>query len=305
MIKSITVTNFLGEWVKINLTDGDPEHGLIIKSIDGLGPAKANINTTDLATMDGSLYNSARLDERNIVLQLYFADAPRIEDARQITYKYFPIKKFLEFLIETDNRILKTNGYVESNEPDIFSEWETAQISIVCPDPYFYSAGEDGNNVTVFFGIEPLFEFPFENPSLTQPLIEFGAIQNKTEQTVVYHGDAEIGVTITIHAVGTATNITIYNTGTREVMKINTDKLSALIGSGIRAGDDIVIKTMRGEKSITLIRTGMSYNILNCLDKGSDWFQLTKGDNIFAFTADYGSENLQFMIENKTIYEGV
>ena len=78
MIRSVTVTNYLGEWVKITLADDRPEHGLLIKSIEGLGPAKANINTTYLATNDGSLYNSARLEERNIVMQLYFSDAPRI-----------------------------------------------------------------------------------------------------------------------------------------------------------------------------------------------------------------------------------
>ena len=38
-----------------------------------------------------------------------------------------------------------------------------------------------------------------------------GEIKNETEQVVVYNGDAEIGVTITIHAIGEASNITIYN----------------------------------------------------------------------------------------------
>ena len=268
MIKSVTVTNYLGEWIKINLADDDPEHGLLIKSIEGLGPAKADVNTTNLATNDGSLYNSARLEERNIVMQLYFTEAPRIEDARQTTYKYFPIKKFLDFFVETDNRIVRTKGYVESNEPNIFSEQESSQISIVCPDPYFYSAGENGNNVTIFYGVEPLFEFEFDNNSLDEDLIEFGSIENQTERSVYYDGDAEIGVTITIHAIGEARNITIYNTGTREVMRIDTDKLEALTGSGIISGDDIIITTVRGEKSIRLLRTGRYTNILNCLDKG-------------------------------------
>lgn len=117
--------------------------------------------------------------------------------------------------------------------------------------------------------------------------------------------DAEIGVTIYIHAIGPASNINIYNTETREVMKIDTVKLQKLTGKGIVASDDIVINTSKGDKSITLIREGVSYNILNCLDKNTDWFTLAKGDNIFAFTADSGVTNLQFRIENKVIYEGV
>lgn len=84
---------------------------------------------------------------------------------------------------------------------------------------------------------------------------------------VVYNGDAEIGVTITIHAIGEASNITIYNTGTREVMRIDTDKLEKFTGSGIIAGDEIIICTVKGNKSITLLRNGKTTNILNCLDK--------------------------------------
>lgn len=304
MIKSITVTNYLGDSIKLEL--GRPEKsGFLIGSISGLGPSKANINTTEVSTNDGSLFNSARLNQRNIVFEFIFVETingESIEDVRQKSYKYFPLKKKLDLLIETDNRIAKTTGYVESNEPNIFSSREGTQISIICPDPNFYSAA---NNTTVFYGIEPVFEFPFSNESLTDPLITFGNIQLKTENVITYKGDTEIGVTIHIHAIGEVENITIYNTGTREIMRIDTVNLEALTGSGIVAGDDIIIKTQKGDKSITLIREGQYINILNCLGRETDWFTLAKGDNIFAFTAESGTTNLQFWIENKLIYEGV
>lgn len=307
MIYSIVVTNYLGDRIKLEL--GKPDvSGFLIKSITGLGPAKANVNTTEVSTNDGSLFNSARLSQRNIVLDMVFINTvygESIEDLRQKSYKYFPLKKSVELTIETDNRYVKTTGYVESNEPNIFSSQEGTQISIICPDPYFYSAGEDGNNVTNFYSIDPMFEFPFSNESLDEPLLVFGEIQIKTEGVITYHGDSEIGVMIYIHAIGPATNINIYNTETREVMRINTEKISSLTGKGIVASDNIVINTAKGEKSITLIREGVSYNILNCLDKNTDWFTLAKGDNIFAFTADIGVTNLQFRVENKVIYEGV
>ena len=307
MIYSIVVTNYLGDRIKLEL--GKPDvSGFLIKSITGLGPAKANVNTTEVSTNDGSLFNSARLSQRNIVLDMVFINTvygESIEDLRQKSYKYFPLKKSVELTIETDNRYVKTTGYVESNEPNIFSSQEGTQISIICPDPYFYSAGEDGKNVTNFYSIDPMFEFPFSNESLDEPLLVFGEIQIKTEGVITYHGDSEIGVMIYIHAIGPATNINIYNTETREVMRINTEKISLLTGKGIVASDDIVINTAKGEKSITLIREGVSYNILNCLDKNTDWFTLAKGDNIFAFTADSGVTNLQFRVENKVIYEGV
>ena len=249
MIKSVTVTNYLGESIKLIL--GEPEKsGFLIKSITGLGPGKAEVNTTKLSTIDGSVFNSAKVNERNIVLTIVFLEKDTIEDARQLTYKYFPIKKPLTLLIETDNRYCYAEGYVENNDPDIFSIQEQTQISVICPDPYFYSAGETGKNVTIFSGIEPEFEFPFSNESLTENLIITGAIQNKTEEVITYNGDSETGVFIRIHAIAAVKMITIYNTGTRELMKIDTDKLASLTGNGIIARDDILISTVKGNKYV-------------------------------------------------------
>ena len=304
MIKAVTVTNYLGNSMKLDLMR--PElSGFIVKSITGLGPVKADINTTTIAASDGELFNTARLGSRNIVMTLGFMYSPTVEEVRLKSYKYFPSKKPLTLLIETDNRIVEATGYVESNEPNMFSNDSGCVISIICPDPYFYSAGENGTKETVFSGIESNFEFEFENNSLTEDLIEFGLIQNLTEQTVYYDGDAETGVTIVIHALGEVRNITIYNTGTREMMKIDTAKLQTLTGSGLVAGDEITITTVKRSKTIYLLRNGAVTNILNCLDKTADWFQLTKGDNVFTYVAEYGGTDLQFRIQSQVVYEGV
>ena len=304
MIKSVTITNHLDESIKLDLFNPE-ESGFIIKNIEGLGPVKANINFKELATNDGSIDNSARISSRNIVMSLQFMESPTIEETRLKSYKYFPIKRNIKFLIETDSRICETIGRVETNVPTIFSNAEGCQISILCSNPYFYSAGENGTNQTIFYGTEPLFEFPFSNESLTEDLIEFGSIENRTEGTIYYDGDAEIGITIQIHAVGEAEGLVIYNTKTREIMRINDDKLKSLMGSGIQAGDEITITTSRGEKGIYMLRNGVTTNILNSLEKPIKWFQLSKGDNTFAYTASAGLTNLQFRIENKVIYEGV
>lgn len=303
MIKSITVRNHLNNSIKLDLTRPDLS-GFIVKSVGGLGPAKANINTSEVSTNDGGIFNSSRLNTRNITMDLEFfqTQTESIEDIRQKSYKYFPIKKKVYLTIETDNHVVETEGYVESNEPDIFSKNEGSSISIICPDPFFYTSDV---NETIFSGVEPLFEFPFSNESLTEPLLELGALQTKVEQVVVYEGDSEVGISIYIHALGEVSNLTIANVETKETMIINTDKLAKLTGSGIIDGDDIVIHTQKGNKSITLLRDGVYTNILNCLEKGSKWFTLVKGDNIFAYTADVGSSLLQFYITNKIAYDGV
>ena len=308
MIKSITVMNYLGDTITMDMFKPE-ESGFIIAGIKGLGPAKANINTTDMASIDGALYNSSRMGSRNIVLTLCFSEEMTekltIEELRQLTYKYFPVKQDVTLTIETDERKVEIEGYVESNEPNIFSSRETTQISIICPDPYFYSIKDDDITETYFGALMPMFEFPFMNNSITKKLILMGDIRSKRENTIYYGGDIETGVIIDIFASGRVENITIYNIHQREVMKIDTDMIETLTGSGIVSGDQIRICTLKGKKSITLIRGGVYTNILNCVDKDVDWFHLVKGDNIFTYTCTFGEIDLKFFVYSQIIYEGI
>lgn len=301
MIKTITITNHLNESLSIELTNPDAS-GFIIKSIDGLGPAKANINVTNLITNDGGRYNSARLDTRNIVLSLAFIESPTIEDTRLKSYRFFPIKKNITFKIETDRRVCEIMGYVESNEPDIFSDSEGCQISIICPDPYF-KAIKPGK--VLFNSVEPKFKFPFKNDSLTEKLINFGNIKRNTEESIIYSGDNEVGVLMTIHALGPIIGLALYHVESNSMIKINDDRLEDMTGSKIIFGDDIVINSAIGEKKIELIRNGTVYNILNVLDRPINWFMLRRGVNTFSYAVEDGLSNLQMTIEYKILYEGV
>ena len=306
MIHNVRVVNYLGEEVVMELRN--PERsGFLIFNMTGLGPEKAEIRTTDIVTADGGLYNSSRLPARNIVMSIrYFSwEGKTAEQIRHESYKFFPIKKPVTLFITTDERVGEIVGYVEANEPVIFSKEAHTQLSIVCPYPYFFDGGPYGDKTQVFGGVAPRFEFPFSNESLEGPLLIMGDILIFAEGTVVYDGDAEVGMVITIDALGPASNITLHKVDTRESMTLNTTRLHQMVGQGIIAGDQIKISTIKGQKSITLLRGGVFINILNILDKGADWFQLTKGNNAFAFEADQGIENLIFTIENRTLYEGV
>ena len=69
MIKSVIVANEFGEAIKLTLNN-PWESGWIVKDIKGLGPSKANIRDTELATGDGANYNSTKVQSRNIVFTL-------------------------------------------------------------------------------------------------------------------------------------------------------------------------------------------------------------------------------------------
>lgn len=314
MIKSITITNHLNEHITFEMTSPE-KSGFVVRFIDGLGPPKANVEMTEMSLMDGAVYNSARAQSRNIVFSLMFlfpstalgyseSQVERLEITRQKTYKYFPLKTRIKITIETDERLCETYGYVESNTPDIFSKDGGTVISIVCPDSYLFSSSIYATN---FAYVNALFEFPFSNESLTVKLLEFSTINSYTERTITYTGDADIGMLMSIHAVGAIENIAIYKLypGPSKIIEIDTDKLLALTGEGIHFGDDIIISTVKGNKYAILIRDGITTNILNCLAKYPDWIQISRGDNIFSIAAEVGEEYLQFKIENQIAYEGI
>ena len=304
MINSIIVTNYLNEEIEMELRRPE-KSGFLVERVEGIDPPKADINTTELATRDGALYNSARTVFRNIslVLKYYSLDpSVSIEDLRQKSYRYFPIKKKVTIKFLSDNRECYTEGYVESNEIDIFSKNVGCVISIKCPDPYFYDLVK---TTTLLGSIVSEFEFPFSNESLTENLIELSSILVGGFINVQYDGEAETGAVFKVHMIGPAENITIYNYITLESMVFHTDFLSTWDPAGLVAGDDLIISTLRGEKYVRLLRDGVYYNVLNGFDLDSTWLQLKKGENIIGFSATSGASNLQISIEHHTMYEGV
>lgn len=301
MIQAVTIVNSKNESLRMEL-NAPEKCGIAIESIDGLGPSQANINTFEVATMDGSLYTNSRMTDRNIVFDLIPWNTEDIETMRLKTYRYFPIKKKVKIIFETDQQYRWCEGYVERNEPNVFAERETIQISIICPTPYFYAKGEEAQ---VFSGVRSMFEFPFSNKSLDEDLIEFGEVVLDTRVAFDYTGDIDTGVNISIECVDVASNIVLYNVETRERMRILTDKLVSLLGAPIMAGDQILISTVNGKKSAQILRKGVYTNIISAIDRNADWFQLTPGRNVFDFSAESGENNLFITMTYDTVYGGI
>lgn len=304
MVTALKVTNYLGETLSIDPFDPESS-GFLITDIRGITPNKADINFTSITTNDGGLFNSSRIGTRNITMKLVYFPKPTIEETRILSYKFFPVKRPITLEFWTEKRRAQIEGYVESNDINIFTKTEYSSISILCPDPYFYSTGPDGDIDVVFAGTAPKMRFSFPSKSDVAPNLIMGDIQTFREQVLTYNGDAEIGAEIILRALGSVGDVTVYNRITNESMMVNADKIAELTGYGIIDGDVITIYTYRGNKKISLLRNGITTNILNCLDKNTTWLQIRKGDNVFAFSATSGAINLQVEIKTKTIYEGL
>lgn len=310
MIKSVTAVNFKGESIKMDLFHPESS-GFIIIKIDGIGPGKATVTKNDSKVYDGGTITSARIPSRNIKMEIEFLWVNSIEDVRHKSYKYFPLKKPITLIFETDTRTVEIEGVVESNEPDIFSSEESTNISIICPDPYFYASGENARSKTEFSGINAMFEIPsdtgYSNESLTEALTEISTLYIQSERGIMNYGEVDIGVVISIKPLAIVKGIlTISNITLGQNMSFDLNKIKTITKNDFHIGDELVINTLRGKKSVTLVREGKNYNALSCIDTRTDWIYLTSGENTFTYYLDGdGIEDLQFSVTNSILYEGV
>lgn len=310
MIKSVTAVNFKGESIKMDLFHPESS-GFIIIKIDGIGPGKATVTKNDSKVYDGGTITSARLPSRNIKMEIQFLWVNSIEDVRHKSYKYFPLKKPITLIFETDTRTVEIEGVVESNEPDIFSSEESTNISIICPDPYFYASGENSLSKTEFSGINAMFEIPsnagYSNESLTEALTEISTLYIQSERGIMNYGEVDIGVIISIKPLAVVKGIlTISNITLGQNMSFDLNKIKTITEQDFHLGDELVINTLRGKKSVTLVREGKNYNALSCIDTRTNWIYLTSGENTFTYYLDgEGIEDLQFSVTNSILYEGV
>ncbi len=280
---TLKVENDRGE--QLNLS-ANPDY--TVYRINGLTPPQASISTSANATMDGSSVNNVRVESRNIVI--YVTIDGNVEARRINLYKYFPVKRNVKLYFSNGARNSYIEGVVELIECDLFSNKQVAQISIICPKPYF----KDVEYLTTNFSdVAKLFEFPF---SISKAGMEFSAITSNIRKSIINVGDVPTGTIIELSASGTVVKPVLYDVLKRTHMALNFTMLPS---------DKIVINTNVGEKSITLMRDGVATNIMGYMVHDSDWFTLESGDNVFTYDAESGTNNLQITFTTTLLYSGV
>ena len=115
MSLKLKITNKYNE--SITLTQNS---AFSVAQVTGLTPPLATINTAPIATKDGSLFNSAFLENRNIVILLYPTGAP--ETQRVNLYRYLKAKQKIRLELETKTRAVYIDGYIESLEGDLYEK---------------------------------------------------------------------------------------------------------------------------------------------------------------------------------------
>lgn len=234
----------------------------VIKRIDGLGPVKAEVISSENAVDAGNTFLSARDGQRNVVITLGFApkrnSGKTIESLRRDLKQTLMPKSRIEMLF-ADDVVGQYNlyGTVESHEPDIFAKDPEVVISILCDDPYFYKFGA----ADIEFIVPPLSNF---NETFALP----------------YAGDVPVGFVF-------ETDIVFSNIGAID-LRMNYQPNSGLayplmrVTMDFNANDHLRISSVKGSRGATYKRgTGAPVNAMPGFSGSLVDMQLQPGLNYF------------------------
>ena len=235
-----------------------------IRNISGLGPVKAAVNTSPLGSMDGDSYVGSTVGARNIVLTI--KPNPNwstwtYEKLRKVLYEYFMPKRRVRLVFETDEIApVEILGYIESNEPAIFSKDGEIQVSVICPYPYFTSV-----NPVVIDGVSTV-----------------------TNVDVYYDGSVESGINVQISLTAGIAPSFIY-------IQIGDPILSYFrVDASVDDSKYFIMSSVPGQKYVqnVAIANGVITNLLPKVHSGSQWPILQPGINEFSVITDTPDEGM-------------
>ena len=286
MIHSIHIINPSGSWLSMNVgTDAETESGIKLFSAEGLGPPKAVISGLGGPYRDGLLVNSVRAEGRYITLTMvaYPGGSSGQQDAINEAYEHFPIKGYIRIRVAGAFGTRDVYGYVENFVVNQWAKIENYVATIYCTDPWF------------------------RNFIQTNTQIKSGG------GTAVYDytRDVPTGVEFTININASSTvfgPFTITNNATEWGDSPGLETFSFDTPASVEpllSGDDLILTTHQGEKSIIHKRSSVETNIINDMDFDSDFPWFYPGNNTCGYTCGSGAASSNLYAKFYKLYQGV
>lgn len=287
MIETVVV-KYKNSSDSLTLTLASPEksQGFAIVDMSGLGPGKANLNTSDWVTVPGSTINSVRFPKRTITMELRFLPtdySESISDMRRKSYIYFPLGEEVTLEVyDIDGhgyrRGYAIDGVISMNEPAIWSATEGCSIEITCGFPFFRSVESREYDLELVHG---LLHFILPDEATNQPF-PMSYRDRKKEWTIDNDSLVAVGFQLYLTSTGTVKNPYIYNSTTNQTMSFEYT---------MEEGESILIDTRPGHKSVTL-QKGVGVNLINTMSILSKWVSLRRGVNVLGINSESGANNL-------------
>ena len=275
MLTKVEVRTDQGAMLTLPLQD--VSQGLIVESIEGLDPVKANLVSSSFAQLDGEQYQSARREKRNLIINLVLEPdyaVGSMQGLRNLLYQFFMTKQRVRLrFFSVGQPTVDIEGRVESFDAPKFMKDPTAKISILCFDPDFFT------------------------PDLV--ILPGNTVSSIIETTHVYPGSVETGFVFKLLPNRDVSEFTIYH-------RPADDSLRALefqTPTPMIAGDILAISTQSGNKYATLTRAGIATSILYGISPQSNWINLFPGPNKLRVYAE--GTAVPYSIEYTTKFGGL
>lgn len=256
MITSVEV--YTNQGTSISLPMGDVSSGYSIQDIEGLDPVKATISSSTFAQKDGTQFQNARRESRNIVLTLGLEPdwaTTTVRGLRMGLYAFLMPKSVVRLrFISDDMPTVDISGRVESFESTLFSAEPAVAISVMCFDPDFIELTELSVDGTTTTGADVV--------------------------NVPYDGSTEAGFHLSLRAGGTIEDLGLYVINSRGESTF-MDIQVPLVG-----GDILDLVTIPGQKSIFKNTTE---SVLYGISPEATWPLLTQGLNYIRVVASVDS----------------
>lgn len=254
---------------------------------DGLTIAEVDIASSTVASMDGDFINNMQVTPRDIVLDLVIEHD--VEATKRYILSFIKPKQKCTLRWTQLERTLRISGVVETIEMPRFTDQVTMQISIYCSQPFWEDQGYTITDISERVNLHYFTDQSNDQLFFFEEGQPFGEIDSNRTKTFYNNGDVSVGLEIHILALETLTNPRIYN----------DDGEFIGVDCTLSAGDEIIITTEKGNKTITL----NGENIISMIRRGSTWLQLKTGESELTIDSDDGTEyDMNFTIIYKQRY---
>lgn len=254
-----SITNSRNQTLQLNANEANYQ----VTEITGLSEPPATVNTTAIYGTVGGVFNSAHVENRNIVINMKING--NAEQNRLNLYKYFPTGEQVRFLYSLDTiQNIYIDGYVDKMECSAFTNKMIAQISIICPYPYFQD-------------------------TTASTASSVSAVDNSV--TIGANSTADCGLTFRVYIIDTLTTL-----------RINQDNgnFLELENISLQSGDVVRINTIDGQKNVVLVRNNAESSLIGSIADGSTFLKIASGGSKFTCT----SINAYFNVTYKNTYRG-
>lgn len=250
--------------------------------ITGLTMLNSNVASVVVPYMDGDVVNSVQAQPREPTLYLRLKQSAGIQAAKRYVMQYVKPKRSGTLHIVCDDMDIRLEGIVTAVDLPRFTQGCTMAVTLYCAMPYWV------DSEAVKAEISPIINMHHFPVSFPEEGIVLGTFDNDLSQHLVNRGDVETGMIISMIATGEVVNPRLTAEDGRFIG----------INDTLQENDEVIINTVKGEKSIT--KNGV--NILNKIAEGSHFLQLQTGDNRFTISADEGVNSIYFTLEYKRLY---